>query len=163
MSPGEEEKKKNLNAAAGEFLFFFFFFFLEGHPSFIKVYAWVSLSVRGSSEAVMPSSSELVSRDQEKVQWHGPKKMGGRRRWRWGQPGIQFVSAHRPFLSRQTGTLKHSHTCICLRLAWGARTPTKLSWQLYKCLKWDTRQFLWQHIIANNLPCKVIINALFNM
>lgn len=25
----------------------------------------------------MPSSSELVSRDQEKVQWHGPKKMGG--------------------------------------------------------------------------------------
>lgn len=25
----------------------------------------------------MPSSFEPVSRDQEKVQWHGPKKMGG--------------------------------------------------------------------------------------
>lgn len=97
----------------------------------------------------------------------GPMAQGGgdrrRGRSRRGQRGIQCVSAHRPFLSRQTGTLKHSHTCICLCLAWGARTPTLLSWQLHKCLKWDTRQFLLQHIIANNLPCKVIINALLDM
>ncbi|KAA8595693.1 hypothetical protein FQN60_010984, partial [Etheostoma spectabile] len=58
--------------------------------------------------------SELVSWDQEKGQRHrGPKKKeeveeeGATR---------ECVSAHRPFLSRQTGTLKHSHTCICLCL-----------------------------------------------
>lgn len=155
MSPGEEEK--NLNAAAGEFFFF-------GRPSFIYKSIRVSeLECPGELRGCYAIQLWACVQGSGEGPMARTKEDGGRRRWRWGQPGIQFVSAHRPFLSRQTGTLKHSHTCICLRLAWGARTPTKLSWQLYKCLKWDTRQFLWQHIIANNLPCKVIINALFNM
>lgn len=118
-------------------------FFFFGWPSFIcqsiRMSGLVCVCVLGNWEAVMPSSSELVSWDQEKGQRHrGPKKTeveeeGATR---------ECVSAHRPFLSRQTGTLKHSHTCICLCLGWGARTATMLSWQLHKCLKLDTRQFL---------------------
>lgn len=102
----------------------------------------------------MLSSSELVSWDQEKGRWHRPEKEDGERGGRGGgrgrggggggrkrrgegrgRRGTRCVSAHRPFLSRQTGTLKHSHTCICLCLALGARTPTTLSWQLHERIK----------------------------
>lgn len=137
-------------------------FFFVG-PSFLRTYAWVNfVCVSWRTERLLCyqalSLFPGIKKKRPVAQGTGGGGAGG------GSGGrIQSVRAHRPFPIRQTDTLKYSHTCISLCLAWGARTPTMLSRQLHKCLKWDTRQFLWKHIIANNLPCKVIINALLNM
>lgn len=155
MSPGKKKKKEK--QASGEF-FWTSILHLWKHT-----HEWTCVCVSWGTERLLchPTPSLCPGiRKRANGTGGGDRRRGRSRR---GQRGIQCVSAHRPFLSRQTGTLKHSHTCICLCLAWGARTPTLLSWQLHKCLKWDTRQFLLQHIIANNLPCKVIINALLDM